>query len=210
MTVIQWQALVPLLVLAGGGTLVLLMAAFVRQHALVALTAGFALVVALMTLPWGGQALPVTVGELLVIDRLTLYFWCLILLATLATVALCFVHFRDSDERPEEVYGLLVLAASGAGVMAGSQHFISLFLGLELLSVPLIILVGYTHGVVRSVEAALKYLVLAGFATSLLLFGMAMVYGALGSMAFADLAVPTAPGSQLYWLAGLVKKRLVP
>ncbi|MFE8071121.1 NADH-quinone oxidoreductase subunit N [Marinobacteraceae bacterium S3BR75-40.1] len=203
MTSMQWQALIPLLVLSGAGSLMLLMAAFWRQHYLVALTAGFASIVALMTLPAAAVSEPVVIAPLLVVDRLTVFFWALIAAATLAAIALCYAYFQRLDEEPEEAYGLLLLSAAGAGVLAASTHFVSLFLGLELLSVPLVILVGYTHGREVSVEAALKYLVLAGFATTLLLFGIALLFGATGHLAFADLAIPVAVAAQVYWLGGL-------
>jgi NADH-quinone oxidoreductase subunit N len=74
------------------------------------------------------------------------------------------------------------------GVVAASVHFVSFFLGLETFSVCLYGLVGYTVRRPASLEASLKYLVLAGASIALLLFGMAIVYFEFGTMEFARLA----------------------
>jgi NADH-quinone oxidoreductase subunit N len=91
-----------------------------------------------------------------------------------------------ADQR-DEYYVLLLLAALGSVVLASAAHFVSFFLGLELLSVSLYALIAYPRTREQSIEAGIKYLVLAATSAAFLLFGMALVYAELGTLAFAGL-----------------------
>jgi NADH-quinone oxidoreductase subunit N len=88
--------------------------------------------------------------------------------------------------RPEESHLLVLLGTFGAMALVASSHFASLFLGFELLSIPLFALAGYTYKR-TALEAALKYLIMAGVASAFLLFGMALFYADTGSMALSHL-----------------------
>ena len=93
-------------------------------------------------------------------------------------------------------------------VLVASNHFVSFFLGLELLSVSLYGLIAYRRGHALGIEAGLKYLVLAGVSSAFLLFGMALVYAQLGTMDFAvisdKLTAEPAPGALLLTAFGLI------
>jgi NADH-quinone oxidoreductase subunit N len=90
--------------------------------------------------------------------------------------------------RPEEFYVLLLLAVVGSLVLVASNHFVSFFLGLEVLSIALYALVAYDRTTLTGVEAGLKYLVLAAASVAFLLFGMALVYAESGGLSFAEIA----------------------
>lgn len=94
-----------------------------------------------------------------------------------------------------EYYALLLLSTVGAMVMAASGTLATLFLGLEILSVPLYILAGLARRSQRSQEAALKYLLLGAFATAFFVYGVALIYGAVGSIDLRRIAA--APPSPL-------------
>ncbi|MGH2541313.1 MAG: NADH-quinone oxidoreductase subunit N, partial [Ardenticatenaceae bacterium] len=79
-------------------------------------------------------------------------------------------------------YALILFATVGLILMAGSPNLILIFLGIELLSIPLYILAGFARPNLRSEEAALKYFLLGSFASGFLLYGIALVYGATGTM----------------------------
>lgn len=84
--------------------------------------------------------------------------------------------------RPRGEYGsLLVFSTAGMVLFATSTDLVLLFLGLELLSIPVYILSGYARGDIRSSEAALKYFLLGAFSSAIFLLGVAFVYGASGS-----------------------------
>src|SRR5699024_8507592 len=134
---------------------------------------------------------PLGITPLLTIDGFAALFMALVLIAALACAvfAYAYLHGDAEDEgyqgNREEFYLLLLLSATGALVMAGARHFASLFIGLELLSVPLYGMIGYAFFTRRSLEAAMKYLVLSGAGSAFILFGMALWYSEVGSLAFS-------------------------
>lgn len=81
-----------------------------------------------------------------------------------------------------EFYVLVLFALLGIMVMVSANHFLVLYLGLELLSLSLCALIALQRDVVRATEAAMKYFVLAALASGMLLYGMSMLYGATGSL----------------------------
>ena len=79
-----------------------------------------------------------------------------------------------------EYYGLILGASAGMMFLAGANSLMVIFLGIELLSIALYILSGFARTEERSQEAAMKYLLLGGFASGLLLYGMVLIYGETG------------------------------
>ena len=100
----------------------------------------------------------------------------------LVVVALSYGYLARSERRVGDFYTLVVIATLGGVVLLASAHFASFFLGLEVLSVSLYGLIAYPRRRPEAVEAAFKYLVLAGTTSAFLLFGMAMVYAVTGTM----------------------------
>ncbi len=82
----------------------------------------------------------------------------------------------------------MLFSAVGMMLMAAGGNLVTIFLGLEILSIPIYILAGLFREDVKSNEAALKYLLLGGFSSAFLLFGIAMLYGGTGTFYLADLA----------------------
>jgi NADH-quinone oxidoreductase subunit N len=129
---------------------------------------------------------------LFVVDAYARFYTGLILAAT-AVVALLSIGYLDQlAEQRDEYYMLLLLAALGSIVLVAAAHFVSFFLGLELLSISLYALVAYPRTRAASVEASIKYLVLAAASAAFLLFGMALVYAELGTLSFAGLSATAA------------------
>ncbi len=97
-----------------------------------------------------------------------------------------------------EYYALLLLATSGMMLLVASTDLITVFLGIELMSIPIYALAGFDRRRLRSNESALKYFLVGAFATAILLYGMALLYGATGHTDFPgiraelDLANPLA------------------
>ncbi len=86
-----------------------------------------------------------------------------------------------------EFYALLLFAVVGMMLLAGSRDLILIFLGFELMSVAVYVLVGFNRRDPRSAEAALKYFLLGAFSSAFLLYGMAMLYGASGTTNLAEM-----------------------
>src|SRR5207253_6564484 len=80
-----------------------------------------------------------------------------------------------------EYFALLLFSTMGMIVMAASNDLVTVFLGLELMSLPLYVLVGFRRGHLESNEASLKYFLLGAFASGFLLYGIALLYGATGT-----------------------------
>jgi NADH-quinone oxidoreductase subunit N len=102
------------------------------------------------------------------------------------------------NDRPEmnkgEYYVLTLFATLGMMVMISANHFVSLYVGLELLSLSLYVMVAMNRDSVTSTEAAMKYFVLGALASGMLLYGMSMIYGATGSLEITAIADRLAGG----------------
>ena len=150
---------------------------------------------------------PRQVTPLFVIDGYALFYMGLIFAASIAVLLLSYGYLAARSEPPEEFYLLVLLATLGAIALVASDHFASFFLGLEMLSISLLGLIAYPRNHERPIEAGIKYLILAGVSSALLLFGMALVYARLGTLEFARIAalLSTTGGTSpdLYWLTGL-------
>jgi NADH-quinone oxidoreductase subunit N len=188
----QLIALLPLLVMAASVVAVMLFIAVKRHHwwnatmTVIGLNGALAAVVYLAFLQFTHG--PVEVTSLLVVDAYACFYMGLLLVTTLACATLSHAYMEGYKGNREELYLLLLLAATGALVLACSRHLASLFVGLELLSVPIYGMVAYTFRNPRTLEAGIKYLVLSATASALLLFGMALVYAISGSLSFSGLA----------------------
>lgn len=199
-------ALLPIILAAAVAVAAMLAVAIRRNHKASLTITLVGLVLALMSLQTASHSAPRHVTTLLVIDGYSIFYMGLIFASTLIVALLSYGYLERRSTRPEEFYILLTLAACGSAVLAAATHFASFFLGLEILSVSLYALVGYLRENVPSVEAALKYLVLAGVSSAFLLFGMALVYAELGTMEFAKItAADFAAGSpaMVLYLAAL-------
>jgi len=196
-------ALLPLLAIAATAIVVMLAIAVRRSHAVAAALTAIGLAAAFACLFIAAPHAPHNVTPLIRIDSSALFYIGLILAGSIAVVFLSYGYFKRNEEaRPEELYILLAIAALGSATLVSANHFASLFLGLEILSVSLYGLVAYERDLKASVEAGVKYLVLAAASASFLLFGMALVYFELGTMEFGEIAAAAArPGVALSVLA---------
>ncbi len=95
-----------------------------------------------------------------------------------------------------EFYALVLFAVAGMMIMVSGQHFLTLYMGLELLSLCLYALVAMDRDNSRAAEAAMKYFVLGALASGMLLYGMSMLYGATGSLNISEVASSLLNGIQ--------------
>ncbi len=185
---VEYSAMLPELVLIGGAMLLLLVVSVSRRRppwlwATLTLLTG---AVSMATSLWlwfdvrddGPRRV---VADALVVDGFAVFFMVLVSVTVIlgALLASTFLE-REGTEGPE-FYVLMLLSASGAMVMASANDLIVLFLGLEILSIALYVLAGFSSRRVESREAAMKYFVLGAFSSALFLYGIALVYGATGS-----------------------------
>ena len=193
-------ALLPFLLIAGTSVFVMLAIATWRRHWLSLCMTLVGLAAAFGSLWFVAPLVPRKVTPLLILDQYALFYIGLTIAATFAIAMLCYGYLERHSETREELYVLLLVATLGSMVLVASSHFVSFFLGLEILSVALYALSAYLHTRRRSLEAGIKYLILAGSSSAFLLFGMALIYAQLGTMELFRLAA---------LLAGAQNSRLV-
>jgi NADH-quinone oxidoreductase subunit N len=110
------------------------------------------------------------------------------LIATIGTIAMSLDYNPREGILAGESHVLLLLATSGMMMLAAARDLIIVFLGIELMSVAIYVLVGINRRRERSAEGAIKYFLLGAFSTAFLLYGIALVYGATGETNFAAIA----------------------
>lgn len=202
MNAADFAALAPHLVLAGGIVLVLLVISFLRRpdgaYVLSVVILAATLAILLQGLDQPSEA----VSNLLVVDGYARFLSALFVVAALTTAILARGYLVGRGGEQEEFYLLVLLATLGAMVMAAAQHFAALLLGMEVLSISLYVLIGYSEEGHPPLEASIKYLILSGVASTTMLFGIALVYNATGSLNLEPFAETTGPRGGLYLLAG--------
>jgi NADH-quinone oxidoreductase subunit N len=181
-------AILPLLILTVAAVVVMVAVSIRRSHLLAAFLTLAGLAAAFVSLWTAASLAPVQVTPLLVVDGYALFYMGLIIAATFVTVLLAYGYLENQTGYREELYILILTAALGSCVLVASSHFVSFFLGLEVLSVALYAMSAYLCNRKLPLEAGIKYLVLAAASAAFLLFGMALIYAQLGTMQFSQIA----------------------
>ncbi len=119
------------------------------------------------------------------------------IIAVAATLVYYRVYARSRQLFRGEFFVLSLFATLGMMVMISAAHFLTLYLGLELMSLSLYSMVALQRDSARSTEAAMKYFVLGALSSGMLLYGMSMVYGATGSLAISEIAAKAASSTAL-------------
>jgi NADH-quinone oxidoreductase subunit N len=197
---IDWASLSPLIALAGGAVLVLVVGLIasrgVRNAVLRFLTvATFAATIGLGIWRWGDNA--TVLVDALRIDELTLFLTFLFCMAGIVAVLLAHRGPELVQAGHGEFYALLISSVAGMVVLVGAENLIVLFIGFELLSIPLYILCAAEIKRASSLESGLKYLVIGSLGSATLLYGLAFIYGATGSTYFDVIAQQLAEGGLL-------------
>jgi NADH-quinone oxidoreductase subunit N len=180
---IDFVAALPLAIVFGWAIALLLIDLFIpdeRKN----ITAGLGLaglaVAALVQVPlWGSEI--VTFSGMLRLDNYALMLNWIFLGVAAVSVLLSVEYLRRHDIEQGEYYPLMLFATGGMMLLAQSSNLIMLFLGLELLSITLYVLVGFAYPRLTSEEAAMKYLLLGAFAAGFLVYGIALMYGQTGT-----------------------------
>ena len=132
-------------------------------------------------------------------DDFAVYFHLFFALLGILTIVVTHPYLARRDFLQPEFYILLLAATAGMMVMGSAASLVSIFLGLELLSISLYVMTGFARRDTRSQEAGVKYLLIGGFASAFVLYGMALIYGATGSTVLRTIAAAagTQTGSNL-------------
>jgi NADH-quinone oxidoreductase subunit N len=208
MNAVDFVALLPLLTIAATAVVVMLAIAIRRNHKAVLILSLIGVAAALASLRLAAPPDPQQITSLLLFDAYARLYMAILLAAAGFALVFGYDYLKRREGRAEEFYLLVLLATAGAMVLVVSRHFVSLFLGLELLSVALYSLIAYVRTESSSIEAGIKYLILAASSSAALLFGLALIYAESGSMELSQFAAAMTgtlrSGSSLPLLTGLV------
>ena len=202
----QLIALAPIITLATAAIAVMLAIAIRRNFILTCSVAACGMLMSLLVLGIAWQESPVQATLLIRVDAYALFFIFLLLSAGLAVSGFCYDYFKDREGENEELLLLLLTALLGASVLVASSHFAAFFLGLEMLSISLFVLVGYPLNQRRPLEAAIKYLILSGVSSAFLLMGMALIYAQSGELSFSGIGhfIASQPAMNAMILSGVI------
>ena len=195
----QLPLVLPVIILAAWGVLVLLMAPFFREtgRGVAALVspwsvsllgvffAGWASVVQWRAI---GPDVLVTAYGMVRVDRFGIYLSLLVLVVGFLTLLFSARFLEREGSEHGEFFALMLFALAGMVLMLETTNLMLLLIGLEIFSVTLYVLCGLTRGRVRAIEAALKYFLLGAFSSGFLVYGLALLYGGARSLDLADIA----------------------
>jgi NADH-quinone oxidoreductase subunit N len=188
---VDFAALSPLIALLGGAIVVLMVGLigarrvrtqFVPVLAVVALGASIGLSI------WRWNTPESIVSGALRIDQLSLVLTMILAVGGIAAVLLAWRSQAATEASHGEFHSMLLTAIGGMALLGAAQNLVSLFLGLELLSIPLYVLCATEMRRERSLESGLKYLIVGSVGSATLLYGLALVYGATGQTDFSGIA----------------------
>ncbi len=198
----DWYALAPISIVAITALVVLLADLFAPKHVnryLAIVLAVLGIVVAATDCKAAYAHDFAAFGGAFIVGGFSVVFQEIILIAALGSVVL--YGAIGKDDRIAGAIALMLWSACGAMLMAGAGSLMTIFLGIELLSLALYCLCGLADRPTAR-EAAFKYLILSSVASGFMLYGMAMLFGASGSVALADLTNPVLASNPLLWIGG--------
>ncbi len=210
----QLQPVLPELVLAVGALALLMLGAY-RGQGTTKLVIGLSVCLLIVTgvlelmLPSGKLS---TFGGSFIVDDFARFLKILALIGSVATLVLSVEFLSDPSRRIFEYPVLVLLSTLGMMVLISAGDLISLYLGLELMSLALYVVAASNRDNAKSTEAGLKYFVLGALSSGMLLYGASLIYGFTGTVNFAGLAAEIKTGSVglsfglVFLLAGLCFK----
>ena len=180
----SWPAVMPLIAVSVAALAVLMVGVSVDEDESLGLgllsLGGLALALVLALAALGQSEL--AFGGAIALDNFAIYFELAILISAALAVLMSLEYVGELGLPGAEYYSLLLFATLGMMLLATAGDLIVIFLGLETMSIAVYVLAGFRRGDPRSIEAALKYFILGAFSTGFLLYGIALVYGATGTI----------------------------
>jgi NADH-quinone oxidoreductase subunit N len=191
---VNFAALAPMLVLFGTAVLVLVLDLLPprrdKTHLAIVSLAGAIGAMLVAVTRWGRDQRGFR--DMVVLDNYALFVDVILCYAVALVILLSIDYLRREGVQTGEYYALVLLSASGMMLMASANDLVVVFLSLELMSLCLYVLAGLFKQRLDSGEASMKYFLLGAFASSFLLYGIALTYGATGSTSFERIATAAA------------------
>jgi NADH-quinone oxidoreductase subunit N len=188
---IDLYLIAPELILSAFGLLVLLIDVFSPREGKKGYLGGFSLIGVILAFIFAFSQsgfVKTGFGGMFAADGYALFFKIVFLSIAFLTLLISIGYARRERIEGGEYYALILFATVGMMLMAAGTHLITIFLGLETMSISIYVLAGLLREDRRSVESALKYFLLGAFATGFLLYGIALIYGATGTLQLKEIA----------------------
>ena len=197
MTTVDLFAILPLIILVGWASVLLLLDIFIlkKTAGLTALLAAVGVAIALVVSVMGFGGNSTAFNGMIQSDGFSSYLAVLFCGSGLLGIALSHNYLKRMGIQRGEFYPLLMYSISGMILMAQAADLIVVFLALELLSIPLYILAGFARPDPSSEEAALKYFLLGAFAGGFVVYGVALSFGATGTTSLSGIVNTISSGS---------------
>lgn len=200
-------SILPEIIVVGTALAVLLLDAFMEdEKKILCYLSLFGILTAIVAVFYVGPGKIEGFSGMLVSDGVGSFFSLVILAACALVLMMASGYSEWEGTQKGEFYALILLSTSGMMLMAKGTDLMTVFLGLETLSIPIYVLVGFHRNRMTSVEASLKYFLLGAFASGFLLYGIALLYAACGSTKIPVIASAATGGAMLsnpLFLAGL-------
>jgi NADH-quinone oxidoreductase subunit N len=143
-------------------------------------------------------------GTMYVVDAFSNYFKISFIVAAVLVAMFSISFVEKLGYNQGEFFAFVLLSLLGMMVMSSAADFITFYLGLELMTIPFIILTAFRHGDKASSEAGMKYMLLSAMSSGVLLYGLSIIYGAAGSTHYSDVINVITGDMQPLTVIGLV------
>ncbi len=175
---ISFNILSPEIIVLGTAMLILMLGNFVRGKVSIAFLALIGLVAGLfLSLNQWNQPQSGYFG-MVIVDNFSVYFDLIFIAAAIITILMAHRYMIVHGIDRYEFYAMLLFSVVGMMTMTSSTDLVVIFLGLEIMSVPLYVMAGFARNDLKSNESSIKYFMMGAFATGFLLYGIALIYGA--------------------------------
>jgi NADH-quinone oxidoreductase subunit N len=196
---IDWHAFAPEIVLAAGVCILILadVVLLERAKSFISALTGLVFLAALipvLTLALDSDTTRSMFDGAYVVDRTSLLLKALFIVAAYVVVLLSTNYVAEGEYWESEYYTLLVSSVLGMTIMASSRDLITIFIALELLSIPAYMMAAWRKRDTRSNEAGMKYYLMGVFASAVLLYGMSLLYGFTGSTMLSEIGTQLVAG----------------
>jgi NADH-quinone oxidoreductase subunit N len=197
MTEKDFLCLIPFLIIAIAPIVIMIVISVLRNYNVVYGFSVLSFLAAFGSLFLILPSVPHTIEPLFIIDGYGIFFLGIIIISALLVTIISYDYIKRLEGVREEYYIILFTSTLGASLLAVANHFVLFFLGIETLSISLYILIAFQKAKGNSIEAGIKYLILASVSSAFLLFGMALIYTAFGTMQFTAIVAALGTGGQL-------------
>jgi NADH-quinone oxidoreductase subunit N len=197
MTEKDFLSLTPFLIIAIAPVVIMLVISILRNYRVVFWFSVLAFLASFVSIFFILPSIPNTIGTLFIVDVYGLFFLGILLVSALLVTFISYEYIKQLEGVREEYYIIIFTSTLGAALLAVANHFVIFFLGIETLSISLYILIAFHKSKSNSIEAGIKYLILASVSSAFLLFGMALIYTASGTMQFTAIVKVFGGGDHL-------------